>query len=150
MYKLQNQSIQRLSDGASIPLADGNMDYEEYKQWLSEGNTPEPEFTAEELQTKVKAEITSAIQAMLDTQAQSLRYDNMMSARSYAGFVNPFQVEAQELSVWCANCWIKAGELEALGVQMTAEEVMAQMPSYIVEAPIVETVEEPIVEEVVV
>ena len=49
MYKLQNQSIKRLSDGASIPFADGNTDYEEYKQWLAEGNTPEPEFTAEEL-----------------------------------------------------------------------------------------------------
>ncbi len=47
MYKLQNQSIKRLSDGASIPFADGNRDYEEYKQWLSEGNTPEPEFTKE-------------------------------------------------------------------------------------------------------
>lgn len=86
-----------------------------------------PPKTAEQ----VKAEITSAIQAMLDTQAQSLRYDNMMSARSYAGFVNPFQAEAQALAVWCANCWIKAGELEALGVPMTVEEVMAQMPEYI-------------------
>ena len=79
---------------------------------------------------QIKAEITSAIQAMLDTQAQSLRYDNMMSARSYAGFVNPFQAEAQALAVWCAECWVKAGELEALGAEMTAEEVIAEMPIY--------------------
>lgn len=50
MYKLiGTESVQRLVDGACIPFADGNIDYEEYKQWLSEGNTPEPEFTEEEL-----------------------------------------------------------------------------------------------------
>ena len=30
----------------SVPgNADGNREYELIKQWLSEGNTPEPEFT---------------------------------------------------------------------------------------------------------
>lgn len=79
---------------------------------------------------EIKAEIEQAIQNMLDTKAKELRYDNMMSARSYAGYVNPFQVEAQALAVWCANCWIKAGELEALGTPMTVEEVLAQMPVF--------------------
>jgi hypothetical protein len=36
------QCIKRLSDGACIPFADGNIDYEEYKLWLEEGNTPLP------------------------------------------------------------------------------------------------------------
>lgn len=79
---------------------------------------------------QVKVEITNAIQLMLDIKAQELRYDNMMSARSYAGYTNPFQSEAQALAVWCANCWIKAGELEALGTTITVEEVLAQMPVF--------------------
>ena len=50
MYKLIGQnSVQRLTDRAYIPFADGNRDYEDYKLWLAEGNTPEPEFTYEEL-----------------------------------------------------------------------------------------------------
>lgn len=49
MYKLNQNSVTRLADGASIPLADGNRDYEEYKQWISEGNIPELEFTEVEL-----------------------------------------------------------------------------------------------------
>lgn len=53
MYKLiGTNSVKRLSDGACIPFADGNIDYEEYKLWLSEGNIPEPEFTEEELAQK--------------------------------------------------------------------------------------------------
>ena len=51
--------VLRLEDGSCIPLVVGNMDYEEYKQWLKD-NTPEPEFTDEELaqqeQDKVNAE----------------------------------------------------------------------------------------------
>jgi len=49
MYKkiwdsLKNQeasNILRLSDMASIPKVRGNSDYEEYLEWLAEGNTPE-------------------------------------------------------------------------------------------------------------
>jgi hypothetical protein len=37
-----NQSgfITRVADGAIIPVAPGNMDYEEYLGWVAEGNTP--------------------------------------------------------------------------------------------------------------
>ena len=53
MYKLiGTNSVKRLADGACIPFADGNRDYENYKQWLIEGNTPEPEFTEEEIKIK--------------------------------------------------------------------------------------------------
>jgi len=38
---INNQAILR-SDGAVIPFAPGNRDYQEYLEWLAQGNTPEP------------------------------------------------------------------------------------------------------------
>jgi hypothetical protein len=50
MYKLikpifDNQpstSVQRLSDGAFIPMVQGNTDYQNYLKWVAAGNTPQP------------------------------------------------------------------------------------------------------------
>lgn len=38
-----------LNGNIHVPKADGNREYEIIKQWLAEGNTPEPEFIYEEL-----------------------------------------------------------------------------------------------------
>ena len=69
MYKLIGTSIvKRLADGACIPFADGNRDYEDYKLWLKEGNIPESEFTDEELnQIELNKKLQEANQYLKDT-----------------------------------------------------------------------------------
>jgi hypothetical protein len=42
MYKLRKEAIERLSDGATIPLDPANTDYAHFLQWVQAGNTPEP------------------------------------------------------------------------------------------------------------
>jgi hypothetical protein len=81
-----------------------------------------------------REEVSRAIQTMLDEKAKSLRYDSILSARSYAGYVNPFQAEALRLADWSASCWEVAGVIEAevmAGALLpTVDEVLALMPVY--------------------
>lgn len=83
-----------------------------------------------------KDAISNAIQKMLDDKAKSLRYDSILSARSYAGYVNPFQAEALKLADWAANCWATAGSIEAqvnagTMIMPTVDQALAMMPAYI-------------------
>ena len=60
IVKIQGQGY-LLNETMSVPKADGNREYELIKQWLSEGNTAEPEFTEEELQiTSINKQIQEA------------------------------------------------------------------------------------------
>ena len=84
---------------------------------------------------KVK-QLSDAIQLLLDTTAQSFRYDNIMSARSYTGYTNPFQTEALKLADWSAACWNTAGEIEIAVLNgtrsiPTIEEVLAELPVFV-------------------
>lgn len=60
MYKLtKGKEIIRLSDGASIPNCETNIDWQEYQSWLAKDNSPAPadhEPVEDETEAKIQAE----------------------------------------------------------------------------------------------
>ena len=100
-----------LNGTMSVPKADGNREYELIKLWLSEGNTPEPEYTEEELIEQTKQMALTAVQNMLDSAAKAKGYDSILSACSYAAYPNPFQAEGQEFVAWRGAVWAKCYEI---------------------------------------
>jgi hypothetical protein len=77
----------------------------------------------------------TAVQAMLDEKAQERRYDNILSACTYATSTQPrFQAEGQACVAWRDAVWSKCYQLMAdvdAGVlpQPTIEELIAMLPT---------------------
>lgn len=87
MYKLTiaGSSVIRLSDSAYIPFAEGNRDYQEYKEWLAAGNTPEPAQTGAELLAAIKLVKEGEIQTLLSaTDYKAIKYaEGLLTAEEY-------------------------------------------------------------------
>lgn len=98
MYKSNGQnSVIRLSDGASIPFVNGNRDYEEYKQWVKDGGVPEPEFTDAKLLENSK-----------ETKRSTIRQDYENSVKAMTGNTDPAEMaswtkQEQEARAWIAD-----------------------------------------------
>lgn len=67
MYKQVTDTIvQRVEDGAFIPLAPGNMDYEAFRQWQARGGKLEPADPIPETPPEpTKAELLAAAENLL-------------------------------------------------------------------------------------
>ena len=102
-----------LNGTMSVPMADGNREYELIKLWIAEGNTPEPEYTEAEIVEQTKQMALTAVQNMLDNAAKKKGYDSILSACSYAAYPNPFQAEGQEFVAWRGAVWAKCYEILA-------------------------------------
>ncbi len=68
------------------------------------------------------------ISSLLDSKAQEYGFDNIISARSYAGFLNEYQHIAGELAQWGASVW-KAAEDNRASIT-TMEDLLAVIPKF--------------------
>lgn len=81
--------------------------------------------------------LSCCLQQMLDDTAHSRYYDNIFTAVSYAGDIDPiFNAEGTAFKNWRSNCWKKAYEIMTdvkLGNRLipTVEQFMAEMPQLI-------------------
>ena len=81
----------------NVPKADGNREYELIKQWLSEGNIPEPEFTDEELaQQELQKKKQEALQYLADTAWYIERLADPSSGKAIPEEVLAKRAEARE------------------------------------------------------
>jgi len=61
IFKVKQQENGYLvNDTMSVPNAAGNRHYQMVQEWIAQGNTPEPEFTPEELAARQEAEEAAA------------------------------------------------------------------------------------------
>ena len=86
-------------------------------------------------QKQLKA-IEQVIEKHMDSVAQARRYDNRDSCRLYAGYPNPFQVEAIAYGQWVANCWLVSNTAQAdiiagLRTIPTPDEAVAELPTMV-------------------
>jgi len=61
-----------LNGNMSVPNASGNREREAIVAWISEGNTPEPEFSEEELLVQAKASKLAEVTATYNTSVTAL------------------------------------------------------------------------------
>jgi hypothetical protein len=103
MYKTINENfVQRIQDGAHIPIAEGNRDYEEYALWLEEGNSPEPADLPND---------SEVAQGLLD----ALERSTMMSRGMREFLLVSMQDLAQRQSEQMAD----------IGITMSAKDILA-------------------------
>lgn len=88
-----------LNGTMSVPgNAPGNREYELIKQWLAEGNIPEPEFTEKELQiTSINKQIKEAKTYLADTAWYVERLNDPSSGKAIPEDVLAKRAEAREL-----------------------------------------------------
>ena len=98
-YKLTQQGVQDIEAGASIPANSTNRDWRKYQAWLAKGNTPDPEFTAEELAAQKQREKRQIEIAIVDMR---LRKD-AANAEGFVGLEAETQAELGKLRAGLAK-----------------------------------------------
>ena len=92
-------------------------------------------------QEQLLQEMEDGVQNLLDTEAQSLGYDNIVSACSYMGSLN-FGAEAQSFLDWRDACWsycyTQLGYTQLLDTDInyrtlpTTEELLLELPTRVI------------------
>lgn len=108
--------------------------WQEYQEWLDEGNTPLP---PEESTTKeTLAKLTQAVQNHMDQTARERMYDGILSLCTYATSTNPkFALEGQAGVNWRDACWavgyaLMDAVLKGERPIPSVEELIAELPPF--------------------
>lgn len=138
------EQVQELLDNGFLIIPEndyqlliGNVDGNEYIRNPETGNFEKyipPEPSIEERQAQIQAQLTDAVQRVLDNKAQKLLYDNCLSVCSYIDTgVQKFDDEGKAFRAWRSQVWAKGYAILA-EVQEgkrdipTEEELISELP----------------------
>lgn len=120
-YKLHNSGgVIRAADNALIPPDEGNCGWKIYQQWLGEGNTPDPEFTIDELRNLAIANISEVSNGRIDAVIGSdtrgkltkLMSGTLLTRKEAKGQASPQEVaaldELQNTALYVQACQAEA------------------------------------------
>jgi len=119
----------RNSDGKVVAPCQSveDPDFVAYKEWaMTEGNLPIIDNTI----PVTEQDVITVVQNLLDTTAQSKRYDNMLSLSTYVNSTVPkFKAEAEAGIAWRDICWSTCYDILLSGIEITSvEDVLIQLP----------------------
>lgn len=132
MYTIFPTYVLRQADGAAIPLDDENSDFQAFKAWRDEGNTPDepPGPTFEQR----KVALLAAVDAHLNAAARAKGYDSIITAALRAALpVSPFHDEGVAFGTWMdlvyAKCYQVLAQVQANEVAEPDEaQLIAMLP----------------------
>jgi hypothetical protein len=134
-------SVRSLSDGSIIPPEPTLGAWQEYQDWLAAGNTPLPADapSADQVKQQLQAFVQ---QALLDATAQSMGYDDIRTAVTYADepAVPRFRAEGTALRAWRSLTWSACYDILAAveaGTRPvpTEAELLAELPAFLPPPP---------------
>lgn len=98
-----------------------------------------PEMSKEQKEAQIQAQLTNAVQYVLDAKAQELFYDNCLSVCSYIDTGVPkFDAEGKAFRAWRSAVWAKGYEILAQvqsgerGIP-SEEELLAELPELVID-----------------
>jgi len=110
-------------DGATISYS---IEAEEYKQWLSEGNIPEPEFTQAELEAKVQMEAKAERLKQLEVLTVTTTNGNTFDANNQARLDMSNGIQVGEILNVTQTVWRMADDTEMLIQIAELKEALAK------------------------
>lgn len=117
------------ASGATAVLLDNSLHVEGTPEQIAAAQTVAASFdlAAGVFADKV-TQYEAAVQAHLDSAAEAVGYDNILSACSYAGYANPFQAEGQSFLVWRGAVWQYCyAQVAAIQAQQRAQPTVAEL-----------------------
>ena len=105
--------------------------------WYLQGYAPKQ--SQEQIEAEIQAQLTNAVQRVLDAKAQELNYDSCLSVCSYIDTgVQKFDDEGKAFRAWRSKVWAKGYEIlaevqEGKREIPTEEELITELPKLVIE-----------------